>query len=287
MTLRALLAALLLLTLAACSSTPDEDVTPDLPPETLYRQATEALKQGQYTNASRMFSDLDQRHPFSPWAVRAQINLIYADFKREEFAEAISHAERFIRLHPRHPEAAYAYYMRGLAHYRQVKDAYRDQDRTRKAAAAFREVVNRFPTSDYAWEAKQMLDHCIYRMAEQEMVVARYYLDRENWLAAYNRFSAVVESKEYSATPLVEEALFSLLVIAKKLGLDGEARNYAAVLGHNFPNGRFYPLAPPLVEGRGGISKSQLASLRTEVDEGSFFARFFEGLKPGVLTPGN
>lgn len=272
--------ALLLLT-AGCSTTEEDR---DAPPEVLYAEGMEALKEKRYATAAKRFEELDQRHPFAKQAMQAQVNLIFTRFKAEEYAEAISAAERFIRLHPRHAHAAYAYYMRGLAFYRQIADAHRDQDNTREASAAFREVVNRFPESDYAWEAERMLRLCKDRMAEQEMVVGRYYLDREDFLAAANRFRTVVETPEYNTTPYVEEALFSMVLTSLKLGMAEEARNYASVLGHNFSDSPFYARATVLVQGQGDISVAEINDLRQGVDEGSWMKRFLKGLTPGVAS---
>ncbi|MEO5376432.1 MAG: outer membrane protein assembly factor BamD [Magnetococcus sp. DMHC-6] len=274
---------LLLITLFAtgCSTT-EEAIQPDIPAETLYLTGMEALKDGRHKTASKNFEEVDRKHPFSPWATKAQINLIYSHYKEQEFPEVISSAERFIRLHPRHPHVSYAYYMRGLAHYQQISTALKDQLQTREAMVAFQEVISRFPQSDYAWEAERMLNLCRFRLAEQEIVVARYYLDRAEYIAAMNRFAKIIENPQYNDTPFVEEALFSLSLASIKLGLQEEAKNYAAVLGHNFPQGPYYQWTYGMLEGNRLISKSELQNLRREVASGSLFTQFFEGLKPGM-----
>ncbi|NGZ07553.1 MAG: outer membrane protein assembly factor BamD [Magnetococcales bacterium] len=264
-----------------CSSTPE--TTMSKAPEALYMEGMDALQNNRFKTAADRFSDVDQKHPFSPWATRAQINLMYAHYMRAEYEETVSAALRFIRLHPRHRHVAYAFYMRGLAHYQRISDSYRDQSRTREAVSAFRELMTRFPQSDYAWEAQRMLKLCVNRMAEQEMVVGRFYLDREEYIAAIQRFSQVVNNTEFQSTPFVEEALFSLVLASQRLGLLEEARNHAAVLGHNFPKGGFYPVAARLVQKSGDVSRSELADLRRGVDEGSVFGRFFQGLAPTLL----
>ncbi|MEO5332654.1 MAG: outer membrane protein assembly factor BamD [Magnetococcus sp. YQC-5] len=272
----------LLLALAAggCSTTPEPT---SRPPETLYTEGMQALENGRFKIAAERFQEIDQKHPFSKWATRSQINLIYAHFKQGEFEDAVNDAARFIRLHPRHRHAAYAFYMRGLANYQRISDSYRDQSRTRDAITAFRELIVRFPKSDYAYEAKRMLVLCTNRLAEQEMVVGRYYLDREEYIAAISRFNQVINNPEFQTTPYVEEALFSLVLASQRLGLMDEARNYAAVLGHNFKNGAFYKAASRLVQQTGDVSRGELAKLRQGVDEGSLFGRFFQGLAPALL----
>ncbi|MBF0215164.1 MAG: outer membrane protein assembly factor BamD [Magnetococcales bacterium] len=275
-----LLVCLTVLT-AGCSSTPE--VGPAKPPDLLYQEGMEALKSNRFKAAAERFQEIDQKHPFSPWATRAQINLIYAHYKKGDYEDTVGDTLRFIRLHPRHRHVAYAFYMRGLAQYQRITDSYRDQSRTREAVTAFRELITRFPQSDYAWEAQRMLVLCTNRMAEQEMVVGRFYLDREEYIAAINRFTQVVNHPEFQTTPYVEEALFSLVLASQRLGLVEEARNYAAVLGHNFPKGGFYQVATRLIKKSGDISRAELADLRRGVDEGSMLGRFFQGLAPTLL----
>ncbi|MEG3638788.1 outer membrane protein assembly factor BamD [Magnetococcus sp. PR-3] len=273
---------MLALLLAGCSGSGDKKVTKEYAPEVMYRMALNHLQGERFKQASVIFTDLDQKHPFSPWAVRAQLNLIFVEYKKEEFDEAVGHAKRFIRLHPRHPEVSYAFYMIGLAHYKQIKDAYRDQARTKEAATAFREVINRFPESDYAWEAKKMLDFCRNRMAQQEVVVGRYYFDRGEYIAAMKRFNEIIDNPTFRDSLQTEEALFTMILSAMKLGLNSEARNYAAVLGHNFGEGRFYAVAKDIINGKGGISRSDLEGLRPEIIEDSIVQQFLEGMRPGL-----
>ncbi|MBF0423109.1 MAG: outer membrane protein assembly factor BamD [Magnetococcales bacterium] len=274
-----------LLALAGCSSAGD-GVKEKLPPETLYSDGINGLKSHTYSVAIQKFQDLDRQHPFSPLAVKAQLNLIYANFQKENYEEAVSAAERFIRMHPRHKNVAYAYYMRGMGFYKRISDAYRDQQRTRDALVAFREVVARFPESDYSWASRRMINVCKDRMAEQEMVVARYYLDREEYIAANNRFQKVLQDRDMNTTAYVEEALFSMVLTSLRLGLREEAVNHAAVLGRNFPKGMFYKKAIAMVEKGQDVSRWELADMRKGVEEGSFLSRFVKGLSPAMMPGG-
>lgn len=272
-----------LLVLTGCSTTPDTEES-NKPAEQLHEEGLAALNQKKFKDAVERFQELDRKHPFSPLAIRAQVNLIYAQYKREEFADAISMAERFIRLHPKHPYVSYAYYMRGLSFYQQISSATQDQGNTRDALLAFQELVSRFPKSDYAWEAEQMIMLCIDRLAEQEIFVARYYLDQEEYIAAANRFNQIVVNPMYNTTPYVEEALFGLVLTSKQLGLNEEARNHAAVLGHNFPDRPFYRYAVALVEQNKNPSRSELAQLRKGTTQKGLIQRLFQGVAP-ALTP--
>ena len=273
---------LFLLVFAGCSNTPEEIVTQSV--EALYRDGVSALHKERFKRAIDLFQNVDRKHPFSPWATRAQINLIYAQFKLGEYLDAIGSAERFIRLHPRNPHVSYAYYMRGLSFYKQISSAVQDQGHTREAMIAFQEIVSRFPDSDYAQEAQQMLVLCRDRLAEQEIVVARYYLDQEEYVAATKRFSQLIENPMYRSTPYVEEALFSLVLACRRLGLVEDARNYAAVLGHNFADKPFYRHALALLEKDEDISRWQLARLRQDIKQTGVAQRFFQGLAPALVS---
>ncbi|MBF0098131.1 MAG: outer membrane protein assembly factor BamD [Magnetococcales bacterium] len=278
-----LISTLLLLAGAAsgCSTTPDTNEV-GKPADELHAEGVEALDKKRFKVAAERFQELDRKHPFSPFAIRAQVNLIYAHYKKEEYADAISMAERFVRLHPRHPYAPYAYYMRGLSFYQQIGGAMQDQNNTREALNAFQELISRFPKSDYAWEGEQMVVLCRDRLAEQEMVVARYYLDQEEYIAAINRFNQVVTNPTYNVTPYVEEALFGLVLASKRLGLLEEARNYAVVLGHNFPDRPFYAHALNVLEKDQSPTRSQLADLRKSISQKSVLGRLFQGVSPGL-----
>ncbi|MBF0621105.1 MAG: outer membrane protein assembly factor BamD [Magnetococcales bacterium] len=279
-----LFTVLILFVLTGCSTTPDEEgesITRS--PEYHYRQGVAALHRERFKAATEHFQDLDRKHPFSPWAVRGQMNLIYAWYKREEFAEAIAAAERFIRLHPRHDNAAYAFYMRGLSNFAQISDAHRDQKKTREAVVALQELVRRFPKTDYAEEAQRMMVVCRDRIAAHEVVVGRYYLDHAEYIAAARRFKRLVEDPVFSSTSYVEEALFSLVLSSLHLGLEEEARNYAVVLGHNFSDGAFYGQSVAMLAGGKAPSTSALNDMRPDVEEDSLLRQFMGGMTPGML----
>lgn len=286
---------LLTLLLSGCSAidyfknsdTEESQSAAVLSAEEYYDTGLQAMKARRYIAAGQNFQDLERHYPNSPQTARSQMYRVYSHYKAEEYEETVAAAERFIRHNPRHHHVSYAYYMRGLAFYQRISDAYRDQGFTREAMAAFEELINRFPGSDYADQAKRMLELCRDRLAEQEMVVGRYYLDRGEFIAAMNRFKLVVEDPVHSRTPYVEEALFSMVFSATKLGMGEEARNYASVLGHNFPDGKFYNEAVILMSGEGEMTPEKMADLRRGIEEGSLIKRFFEGLRPGLPDMGN
>jgi outer membrane protein assembly factor BamD len=230
----ALVAASLALT--ACSDKKDDYV--ERPVEELYNEAMDLIDQNEYYRASKAFEEVERQHPYSVWATKAQLMGAYALYERNKYDDAIIGLDRFIQLHPGNKDAAYAYYLKGLSYYEQITDVARDQKMTELALKALQEVIDRFPASTYARDAKLKVDLARDHMAGKEMNVARYYQGREHYLAALNRFKAVVE--QYQTTSHVPEALHRMVEIYIILGLTDEAKKTAAVLGHNFPGSDWY-----------------------------------------------
>lgn len=236
---RILLLAPFLCLLAACSSK-DEDVT-QKPPETaekLYSDARDQMDGKDYKEAIKTFEEVERQHPYSPLASDAQVMSAYASYRIGDYDTAVSTLERFVKLSPSSDSTPYAYYLIALCYYEQISDVGRDQKITEQALSSLREVVRRFPDSDYARDAKIKLDLTFDHLAGKEMQVGRYYLKRGDTLAAVNRFRTVVEN--YQTTSHVPEALHRLVEAYLKLGITEEAYRYAAVLGHNFPSSPWY-----------------------------------------------
>ncbi len=162
----------------------------------------------------------------------------YTDYQRNRYTEAIGALDRFIQLHPAHRDVAYAYYLRALAQYEQINDAQRDQQQTVVAMAALQDVVNRFPDTAYARDARLKMDLARDHLAGREMHVGRFYQRQGLQSAAIGRFRRVVE--EYQTTNHVPEALHRLTEIYISLGLTDEARRTASVLGFNYPGSAWY-----------------------------------------------
>ncbi len=250
MTVRAsVLLAAMLLVLPACSTlsklnpfgSGDEEEVFDptkIPAEQLYGRGIDAMNAGNSKVAIKQFELVDQTYPYSTWAVNAQLMLGFIAYKQQRYVEAISALDRFIQLHPSHRDIAYAYYLRSLSFYEQIADIKRDQRATQEAIGALNEVVNRFPDSSYARDAKLKIDLCRDHLAGKEMEIGRYYLDQHLYTAAINRFQRVVD--DFQTTNHVAEALHRLTEIYLTLGMTAEAKRTAAVLGHNYPGSEWY-----------------------------------------------
>jgi outer membrane protein assembly factor BamD len=146
--------------------------------------------------------------------------------------------EGFIQLYPASEQTPYAYYMIALSYYEQITDTLRDQGITQRAQEALQDVVRRYPDSDYAKDARLKLDLVYDHLAGKEMSIGRYYLKKEEWLPAINRFRYVVDN--YQTTTHVPEALHRMVEAYLAMGMRTDARRTAAVLGYNYPGSPWY-----------------------------------------------
>ena len=243
--------------LAGCSTDKDKDALPkDRPVDALYSEARDLMSNKEYTKSAKAFDEVERQHPFSPWAPKSQIMAAYAQYRAQKYDDAAITLSRFIELYPSNESIDYAYYLTALCYYEQISDVGRDQGVTRKAQKALADVVKRFPDSPYGRDAQIKLDLTKDHLAGKEMMIGRYYLDHEEYLAAANRFRTVVE--QYDTTTHVPEALHRLVEIYLLLGVKPEAERYAAVLGHNFPQSEWYERSYALL--RGNSKNPQAAS---------------------------
>ncbi len=241
-----LVAAALLIALAGCGGSKNEAYI-EKPVDDLYNKAMDALADENYNQAAKTFDDVESQHPYSAWATKSQLMAIYAQYEAGNYDEAVIAADRFIQLHPGHRDVAYAYYLKAICYYMQIVDVGRDQKLTELALKALDDVVRRFPDSKYARDAKLKLDFTRDHLAGKEMEIGRYYLNRNEYLAAMNRFKRVIDN--FQTTTHVPEALERLVECDLALGLNNEAKKNAAVLGYNYPGSRWYGDAYALVTG--------------------------------------
>lgn len=251
---RAATMLLLGLSLGACSSGFDffhkNDVAPDEPADRLYNEGLYYLNsEHKPRDAVKKFEEVDRQHPYSDWSRKALLMAAYSYYQSGEYDECVSAAQRYITLHPGTPDAAYAQFLIGSSYYDQIPDITRDQAQTEKALNALREVIRKYPDSEYATNAKQKLQVANDQLAGKEMEVGRYYLEKHDYTGAINRFKVVVT--KYQTTRQVEEALERLTEAYMALGITGEAETAAAVLGHNFPDSTWYKNAYQLVKSGG------------------------------------
>ncbi len=243
------LAVAAMLGLAACNSTPkEEDIVIEGSVEDLYNRGTDLLEAQNYKEAARFYNEVDRQHPYSTWASRAQLMAAYSYYKEREYETALAALNRFIRLHPSHRDIAYAYYLKALCSFEQVRDVKRDQSPSEEALKSFDEVVKRFPDTRYAQDARNKMVLVQDHLAGAELDVGRWYQRRGRYLAAINRYKVVVD--KYQTSRQVPEALHRMTESYTALGLTDEARRVASVLGANYPSSEWYFDTYELVEKR-------------------------------------
>ena len=236
----AYLACACLITIAAfsaCSaSNKDEELASQIeqPVDQLYNDALNTALSGKLELAAPKFEEVERQHPYSTWAVKAQIMAAWSFYEANDYAKAETSLERFILLYPADPLTEYAYYLKALIFYEQIIDVERDADMTRKALLAFEDLLRRYPLSPYSRDAQLKSELTRSHLAGKEMAVGRFYLEQEHYAAALTRFAQVI--RNYDRTNQVPEALYRMAESYLSLGLTEEADRVSAVANFNFPN---------------------------------------------------
>ncbi len=241
--------AALLAVLAGCAWMPffgddEAEAEEETSEQLMYRRAQSGLRSGNFTQSITRLERLEARFPFGRYAEQAQLELIYAHHMARDLDAANDAAERFIRLHPQHPNVDYAYYMKGLtalardranfSRFMKTDLSRRDVSNAKRAFADFNDLLGRFPNSEYAKDARQRMVYLRNVLAEAEVNIATYYIGRGAHVAAANRARHVIEN--YAQTPAVPDALAVLVEANWKLGLQGAAGDALKVLALNFPD---------------------------------------------------
>ncbi|MBL8537874.1 MAG: outer membrane protein assembly factor BamD [Hyphomonadaceae bacterium] len=212
----------------------------DEPVARIYNRGADNLDRRRWAQAIQAFEEVERQHPYSSWARRAMLMQAYAHYQANQYDEAIENAQRFLSLHPGNESAPYAYYLVAMCHFERILDVGRDQATTERALTALNDVVRRYPESTFARDARLKIDMVYDQLAGKEMEVGRFYLDRDQHLAAINRFRNVIENENYQRTTHVPEALHRLVEAYVSIGMAEEAQRMAAILGHNFPGNDWY-----------------------------------------------
>ena len=205
---------------------------------TIFQQAEAQLERGDPDDAAALFIEVERLHPYSEWASRALIMAAFAYHADEDYENARIAAQRYLDFYPGEEDAAYAQYLLALSYYDQIDQVGRDQGITFQALQALRVVIERYPDSEYAQDAILRFELAFDHLAGKEMEIGRYYLRREHYTAAINRFRVVVE--QFQTTSHTPEALMRLVEAYLALGLTDEAQTAGAILGYNFQSSPFY-----------------------------------------------
>jgi outer membrane protein assembly factor BamD len=254
----AVVAAFVPLMVSACASNKDVDLASYVesvePADTVYNQGLANLEAGRMAEAARKFEAVDRQHPYSEPARKAMLMSAFTNYRTGKYEEAITAGQRYVSLYPTTEDAAYAQYLIGLSYFRQIRDVTQDQKEARRTAEAMRELIDRWPDSEYIDDAQAKIRFARDQLAGKEMQIGRYYLERREYVASIKRFRNVVEM--YSDTRHIEESLARLTETYLAMGLASEAQAAAAVLGHNYPESQWYKDAYKLLQS-GGLSPQE------------------------------
>jgi len=240
-----LFACVAMLAISGCGLLPDVvDETTNLTAEQMYKLAHDALIQGNYTRAIKLFETLEARFPYGRYAQQSILELAYANYRAGETAAAVAACDRFIRTFPNNQNVDYAYYLKGLVNFREDQGllgyvyeldlAEREPKGMRESFAAFKELVAKFPESRYAQDATDRMLYLTNALAKYEVNVARYYYNRGAYIAAINRAQAAIVG--YPRTMANEGALDVLVKSYDKLGLTQLRDDSLRILRQTFPD---------------------------------------------------
>ena len=203
-----------------------------------YNTGLEELEKNDVIYAARKFNEAELLYPQSIWAPRAALMAAYAYFSQLYYDDTIVELEKFLQKYKNHPRRDYAYYLLALSHYNLIVDETKDLEEILKAEKYFQIIIKNYPNTEFAIDSEFKLELIKEILASKEMYLARYYVDREKWIPAINRFKTVI--KDYETTIYVEEALHRLVELHYKLGLLDETKKYASLLGYNYQSSEWY-----------------------------------------------
>lgn len=244
--------------ISACGLLPDKtDETASWSASKLYAEAKDELATGGYEKSIQYYEKLESRYPFGTYAQQAQMEIAYAYYKQADQPQALAAVDRFIKLHPNHPNVDYMYYLRGLINFNDrlgplnfvlpQDPSERDPKAAREAFESFKQLVERYPDSTYSKDALARMKYLVNALAQHDVYVARYYYRRGAYLASVNRAQDVV--RDYTDAPAVEEALYIIVRCYDALGLEDLRHDAERVLKENFPKSKY-------TNGDGSITKA-------------------------------
>ena len=204
----------------------------------IYQEGLDGMLEGNYLYASRKFSEAEGMLPQIDWASKSALMSSYCLYNINFYQEAVLNLERFIRIYPASPYISYAHYLIAISYYEQILDEDKDIQPLLVSKKKIEVYLERFPDTDYAIDLKFKLDLVINQLAAKELLIARYYIKNEKWIPAINRLKIIVE--KYDKTIFIEEALYRLVEIYYKIGLENEAKSAAVLLGYNYNSSEWY-----------------------------------------------
>ena len=203
-----------------------------------YKEGLRELEKGDALYAAKKFNEAEILFPQSEYAPKSALMAAYSYYTQNYYGDAIAELERFLKIYSNHPNIDYAEYLLGLCYYEQIVDEKKDLQSIVSSKTVFLNLIEKYPNTDFAIDAKFKLDLINDILAAKEMYVGRYYFSKKKWISAINRFRTVTD--DYDTTIYVEEALHRLVEIYYIIGLDEEAKKYANLLGYNYNSSEWY-----------------------------------------------
>ena len=203
-----------------------------------YKEGLKEFNRGDVFFAVKKFNEVELLYPQSIWAPRSTLMAAYAFYSDLYFNDAIFELERFLTKYKNHPNTDYAYYLLAICHYNQIVDEKKDLGEIKNAQSYFNLLLKEFPETDFAEDAKFKIELIQEILASKEIYLANYYFSREKWIPAMNRYKKIVN--QYDTTIFIEEALYRLVELNYKIGLEDEAKKYASLLGYNYQSSEWY-----------------------------------------------
>ena len=203
-----------------------------------YKEGVKALEEGDVLFAAKKFNEAEILFPQSEWASKSILMAAYSYYTQDYYYDSISELERFIKKYPKDERLSYAHFLLAMCYYEQIVDEKKDLGPLLSAQKEFQFIINNYPNTDFALDSKFKLDFINDVLASKEIYLGRYYIKKEKWIAAINRFKQVVEY--YDSTAYVEEALHRLVELHYRLGLLDESEKYANILGYNYLSSKWY-----------------------------------------------
>jgi outer membrane protein assembly factor BamD len=219
-------------TLYACGG--GEEIKSERPLSDIYADAYKEFNKKDYEEAAELFQTAESQYPASPWAADALVMVAYSRYMDKDFSGAILAIDRYMRFHPGHRDVPYMMFLRGMCYYRQVSDVRRDPEMSVFALQQFQQLVDRFPKSEYAENAKNKIMILKNYVAGKVMYNARIDMQSENWAAAITRLQSIVSGAQ--ETVMTPEAIFRLTECYTAVGLPEQVRGYSEMLRQNFPD---------------------------------------------------
>ena len=203
-----------------------------------YDEGKKSLEGGDVLFAAKKFNEAEILFPQSDWAPKAALMAAYSYYTQDYYGDAIAELERFIKIYPSHKDLDYAYYLLSISYYEQIVDEKKDLSSIMNAKKNFDNLIKKFPNTEYAIDGEFKIDLINDILASKELYIGRYYFDKKKWIPAINRFRTIIDI--YDTTIYTEEALHRLVEVHYILGLEGEAKKYANLLGYNYQSSEWY-----------------------------------------------